>query len=1258
MKQEWILRFWVSDSGIVTGQLKADDVNIGLNSADLAAFQQEQQRVLDRFENLRNQLPFEPSATVPDLRADAHQVGAALGRTFIGVTASGQLRRLRSAETRLVLLADDDALHALPWELLILVGDHLPLAAKEGIEWVRRTDQRPGFRLWDAPRPPLRIAFAVSSPEERLGERPEHRLDYENELKLIANAIYSTPISGMQIPLNRRPRLYETVAGSPAAIGGTVLDFHTQVLHLTGHGKGGYLIVEDEDGRPLQLTGEQLFEQTRLSEAADLRLVYLSQCESAKQRTDPHTMRSAAMGLARRLPLVIGLQWPMGVAAATYLAAQFYGLLAQDARDPVTAFCQARRALYQWSQSPQNRASTGAEWATPILFCAPDPPLMLADPQGDTFDPTRGGQVLPQAWHGTLPTGEFVGRRSALRRLLQDLRSGEAAAVVLQGPAGMGKSTLAAQATRILSHRGFYIAVCFGQVTPGRIWSTVLQLVEQACLNDTRLDQVGAPADQIMAKVGALQDRVKDAVPRLAALNELLQDHCNIIVVLDDFEQNQDQNPPHAIGDPELQAALTALCSGTTDERGASGIQLLLTTRYRVPNLAATHLELSPFQPGEWLCLVDRMERRFDCQLPNAQVGQEIYAHFAGLPRLLELFFAVYSGKLESEVKGKARAVRDYLKKLSSPPPGDTTQARKAAYEAQAQDALIADLLQILADKPQGPEAVQWLTRIAAYTLPVVEDGLKVMIPTVDQEAPALRPYQIQQRLDQWTKQAVQLGLLLKGQRRVDKPGQLVEVEAWYQLHPALRPLLEKQYALEPSPMLAGRAAGYYRYRHETGQLYTEQELLAWRAHALASDRPDQAYPPTGIVAGFFEHFGRWGEAIALLEEVVGPEYPETDQKQQVKAALGRLLYHTGRAQEAFAHLEAAEADTAKSKDRSWLRSLICHELASLEKHRGNYDRATELLNESLEIKATLGDRQGVSASLHELAIIETNRGNYDRATELLNESLEIKVALGDRQGTAASLYQLAFVEAKRGNYDRATELLNACLEIDKTLGNRPGIAMSSYMLAQILLIQGRVEPGLKMLDQAQSEFSAAGDAKGEAMVLKARAELNQMVNSDAAEAKKNRDRSKESAGDAFVSQIAGLLNGDARDARIAEENWVSMSEAWGRSQLQQLAQAVPKAGARDRISMMYALCTGLTLQGSQVDQSVIRQTIVDSASELLQSELDPDDMLVLLDGLARAALDLAATDNTWLLDLLRPYRDLLSQFNQSSAIRIIAASL
>jgi tetratricopeptide (TPR) repeat protein len=104
-------------------------------------------------------------------------------------------------------------------------------------------------------------------------------------------------------------------------------------------------------------------------------------------------------------------------------------------------------------------------------------------------------------------------------------------------------------------------------------------------------------------------------------------------------------------------------------------------------------------------------------------------------------------------------------------------------------------------------------------------------------------------------------------------------------------------------------------------------------------------------------------------------------------------------------------------------RAKLSSEAGTFAWQRGDYNRATELHGEALELYRELGDDSGVAFALICLGTQRLENSDYERAAPFYEEALAISRRIGDRRNIAMAIRSLAEVARQRGEYERAKTL-------------------------------------------------------------------------------------------------------------------------------------------------------------------------------------------------------------------------------------------
>ena len=389
-------------------------------------------------------------------------VGRALAESFFQPSLAEHLSSFlaqaadRDASVRLGILS---SCHGnLPWEALLDPSSGKPLILRPNINLYRRGEARP-----PAPNPgPLRIVVAISAPT--YGGGPV--LDYERELRNVVAAVRGARANDATVHL--------VSFATSAAISTAIKEHRPHVLHISAHGAPGVLMLENDLGEAHNITPEDLATIVAGNGFVPS-VVTLSSCSSAVSTEEAPSFEQSLM--AAGVSAVIGTHGLVTDRYATSLFARVYSELSADQRmDVIEALANARRAINEELESPVHgghRIGILGEWTVASVSAGNSTVRLDFSGQRLPRDRTSAGIELPGLRLRDI--GDFVGRRSELRRLPQVLTAEDGESVLIYGIGGIGKSTLAAEIVRrVLELRpGTLVGAIHGRVDIERIIAKV-----------------------------------------------------------------------------------------------------------------------------------------------------------------------------------------------------------------------------------------------------------------------------------------------------------------------------------------------------------------------------------------------------------------------------------------------------------------------------------------------------------------------------------------------------------------------------------------------------------------------------------------------------------------------------------------------------------------------------------------------------------------------------------------------------------------
>ncbi|HEX3551831.1 MAG TPA: CHAT domain-containing protein [Thermoanaerobaculia bacterium] len=587
------------------------------------------------FFDLPNYLKNRPPDTPPE--ESLQTVGEWMGRQVFGavVTKIGERLDFPATVVRVHVPKDAQALLQRPFELAHLDGRPL---AEAGVRFVYQLAQLAGTAEPKRDKPAsdrLRVLAVFSLPH---GQNPlnlrRERVDLEKLLKNLSQTRSAT----VELRVLQYGATRQTL--KDALLEGAGWD----LIHFSGHGLRGELVLEDERGEADRIDAEDLAKLLRPAKRR-LKLLTLSSCLSgaaslaAARRQiglDEPTREAAVIetkteGASSSLPslgqslaedldcAVLAMRYSVGDTFAREAVLSLYEMLLEKGQ-PLPAALQA--ALEKVLDPEEAAWAPPLSLVTPILFGPRAADLTLPVPRTrPNFDaPQTGMQGFPP------PPERFVGR------LLPMLRASKALApdsdfrgILFHGMAGAGKTACALELAWRHENGRF----------PGLAWSKAPDLGQDiaSALTNFALDLERQLPE--LALVGLLDDSQEMRTKALPRLKGLLQNGPAILIVIDNLESLLTESGGWRDG------RWGELIKTLLDHSGAS--RVVLTSRV-VPTDLANHPALL-LEPIHALSLPESVllakELPHLALLFGSTAGREriqrILAAAQGHPKLLEL---------------------------------------------------------------------------------------------------------------------------------------------------------------------------------------------------------------------------------------------------------------------------------------------------------------------------------------------------------------------------------------------------------------------------------------------------------------------------------------------------------------------------------------------------------------------------------------------------------------------------------------------
>lgn len=846
-------------------------------------------------------------------------------------------------------------------------------------------------------------------------------------------------------------------------------EFQPHVLFLSGHGNFhhmphaneayGEFFFEDETGDSVGVKEDEIADVLR---GTGVQAVILSACESGKAASDELSNGLTRKISAAGIPHVVGMREAIYDVAGIQFARALCDSLARQERMDVAL--QAARIAIQTPFKDAAGASSSigdelelsyGQWCLPLLISSA-PNRALID---WGFTPREvEARAVSQKINTVVMPARFIGRRGEMRKYKNSLLAGKIHSLLITGPGGQGKTSLAGKLVLDLQAHGYRLFAWSAR--PENSWRDFELEMEQT-LDRPRVDRY----DKFLP-------RAENESARAQFMLDLLMEQFNgrVALFLDNLETIQDADTL-ALKDATVDAWLRAA-------NQAQGVILLVTSRWQIPNWDGEHEPLTHVNYGDFLQIAQRLSLH-PAFLTRRNSLRQVYDVLGGNVRGLE-FFAAAVRDMENPDEESA-----FLDKLSS-----------VKEDLQANMAIEAIYNRLPAD------AKTLLHRLPAFHEPVPMEGLLKLAPDLPNPESLLERLLAVSLLEasyepHWNMNEYQCPqMVVDWMRRkgvVDDNPEWLNVVASY--HVIL--LMNERTNLPQSITTyhALRRAG----RHDTANLLAldyivEPLTLAglyvmllteWLPRICNSDDLKTHGRALALMGVLSKNIGEYEMALSYHEQSLTIMQKIGD-KQGEGATLdniSNIYYGRSDYEMALSYLKQSLSIRQQINDKAG-ESAVLNNISQIYQARRDYENALLHLRRSLTICRQINDKFGEGIALGNIGIAYQEQGNYEMAFSYQKKSLDIKQQIGDKAGESASLSNIGEYYQAQGDYENALFYLRQALIICQQVGDKAneGIVLSN--IGDIYQSQGDYEKALFNFKRALDINIQVGNKTNEGIML------------------------------------------------------------------------------------------------------------------------------------------------------------------------------
>ena len=167
-----------------------------------------------------------------------------------------------------------------------------------------------------------------------------------------------------------------------------------------------------------------------------------------------------------------------------------------------------------------------------------------------------------------------------------------------------------------------------------------------------------------------------------------------------------------------------------------------------------------------------------------------------------------------------------------------------------------------------------------------------------------------------------------------------------------------------------------------------------------------------------------------------------------------------------------------------WLRARALAAAGTLARFQCELERAAGLLEASLALYRSIGDKRGIARALSQLGLAVQQQGHGQQGIALLEESVALYRELGDAPGLAVALLNLGAASSLACDFDRAQRALEECQATHRQLGNLGAVSRALGHLGEAVYAQSDFDRAASYCQEALSLGRRVADVWGTILAL------------------------------------------------------------------------------------------------------------------------------------------------------------------------------
>ena len=264
--------------------------------------------------------------------------------------------------------------------------------------------------------------------------------------------------------------------------------------------------------------------------------------------------------------------------------------------------------------------------------------------------------------------------------------------------------------------------------------------------------------------------------------------------------------------------------------------------------------------------------------------------------------------------------------------------------------------------------------------------------------------------------------------------------------------------------LLNALAGQYISISKDTAKYYAESALKLSVSYNLPYDKA-LAWFHLGKIFYFNDSLNQALDALNQAYPILY-SFKDSTNLYRVFNYLGYIYFDLGEYDKAIEYQNMSlEIEKNINNQRETVARLI--DIGTVYEYSGNYQKALAYYNQALKLQREIKDKEGIANVLNYLGNVYHTWSKYEKALEYYLESLKIQEELNFQKGIAIAVNNIGVVYYDWGNLDKALKYFTQGLEIEKKLEDNLGIAQSINNIAIIYDEKGNRKKALEYYNKS-----------------------------------------------------------------------------------------------------------------------------------------------------------------------------------------------